>query len=292
MPFGPGKKFNINLSATTPSQFTTDTLKTQLSAVGLNCSQLTNQFLENSITTVNSQLPTGAVQSFGIMAPQTSPALAKSLASRKLATDRTLFAVPQSILAQAATANWEPGTQAEGFNTYLAVIAYTDHFQWLYNNRGTNGFTGVIDSPAATSGNYPNAQAIQDLFVQVCLTASATVVKGLDQSTMKAILTNVISPLQNESLSDFNQSDSRTIMLVDNYNAQTGEADAVGVLWVNWTLTISDYKRKSKDGGDTHATTLTVQSGSVAYTDPTQLCADYASVCTQFKIPAQPCPPS
>jgi len=293
MPFGPGKKFQIGLNSSTPSPFTTDTLKTQLNAVGLNCNQLTPQFLQGSIDAVNSQLPKGAVQSFGIMAPHSSPSVANTTSSMVRMCSVASTANPAAAtLVQAADANWEPGTQAEGFNTQLAIIAYEDHFMWLYNNRGTTGFTGVVDSPATTSGNYPNAEAIQNLFVQVCLTASATVVKGLDQSTMQAILTNVIQPLANESLSNFNQTDSRTIMLVENYNEQTGEADGVGVLWVEWTLTIDDYKRKSKDGGDTHKTSLTVKSGSVTYQNPDQLCADYRSVCTQFKIQAQPCPPS
>ncbi|MTJ81252.1 MAG: hypothetical protein F8N37_09565 [Telmatospirillum sp.] len=292
MPIGPGKKFPINLKSTTPSALTPDVLKVQLNAVGLNCNQLTPQFLNTCITNVSSQLPTGAVQSFHILAPVNSPTVAALTGAPRVMLAVASTNNPQAqTLAQVADANWEPGTQAQGLNTYLAIIVYEDHFKWLYNNRGTTGFTGVIDTPTPTEGDYPNADAIQKLFVQVCLSASATVVKGLDQTTMQAILTNVIQPLQNENLSNFDQSDSRVIMLVENYNPSTGYADGVGVLEVKWRLQIQDYKRKSKDGGDTHHTILTVQSWSVLYSDTTPMCNDYAAVCKQFNIQPLVCPP-
>jgi hypothetical protein len=60
---------------------------------------------------------------------------------------------------------------------------------------------------------------------------------------------------------------------------------------VQWHLQIQDYKRKSKDGGDTHHTRLEVHSWSVTYSDTTPMCNDYAAVCKQFAISALTCPP-
>jgi hypothetical protein len=97
-------------------------------------------------------------------------------------------------------------------------------------------------------------------------------------------LSNVISPLQDSQLENYDQSDSRVIFLVDNYNASTGYGDGVGVLFVAWRLQITDYHRKSKHGGDTHPTNLTINAGSVLYSDPNILCADYNSVLKQFGI--------
>ncbi|MFV3073457.1 hypothetical protein [Niveispirillum fermenti] len=274
------------MAQTSPSQFTPQVLKGQLQNVGLSCQQLTDANLAGYVANVDSQLPNGSVQSFGILAKSSDLTASSGMALKALAGSNN------SALVQAATANWEPGTQAEGFNNYLEVIAYPDHFKWLLSGVPQNQFTGVYQAPQATSGNYPNAQAIQDLFVNVCTTASATLINGLDQTTMKAILTNVIQPLNDAQLSDYNNTASRTIMLVENYNTSTGYADAIGVLYVGWTLTISDYKRKSKDGGDTHPTTLTVESWSVTYEDGSILCRDYNAVCTQFGLTPMTCPPN
>ena len=290
MPFGPTSKIQIALKQATPTAFTTDVLRTQLSNVGMGCSQLTDSFLQGSIDQVNSQLVNGSVQTFGIKRPATpATGTRSSVAAVAAAASGSKAAATGSTAA--ATGNWEPGTQAEGFNAILDIIAYQEHFMWLYNNKSTTGFQGVVDNPPEITGDYPNAQSIQDLFVQICTTAASTLINGLDLSSMQAILTNVIAPLANANLQDYNVTDSRTIMLVENYNQQTGQCDALGVLWISWTLTITDYQRKSKDGGDTHPTALIVNSGSVTYTDPSQICTDYQNVCRQFGITPQSCPP-
>lgn len=286
MPFGPPKGIKVSLAQTTPSQFTPQVLKGQLQNVGLSCQQLTDANLAGYVANVDSQLPNGRVQSFGILAKSSDLNVAPGTTLMALAGSNN------SSLVQAASANWEPGTQAEGFNNYLEVIAYPDHFKWLLAGAAQNQFSGVYQAPQTTSGNYPNAQAIQDLFVNVCTTASSTLINGLDQTTMKALLTNVIQPLSDAQLSDYNNAASRTIMLVENYDVSTGIADAIGVLYVGWTLAITDYKRKSKDGGDTHPTTLTVESWSVTYTDSPFLCRDYNAVCGQFNLSPMPCPPN
>ena len=281
MPFGPSKGIKAgSLSASTPTPLDADALKTQLENIGLSCAQINHENLTQYISEVSSQLPVGAVQAFAIKAPASN---LKAQPSAQVAGLRALAeAVPS--LVDSATGNWTINSSGDGYGPNLEVIQYPSHFKWLYDNRATNGFTGVIDAPPAYTGNYPNAEAIQNLFVNVGTTASATLVKGIDQDAMKATLSNAIQPLADANLSDYDVSDSRTIFLVDNYNASTGYADGLGVLFINWTLKISDYKRKSKDGGDTHPTSLTIECGSVLYSDPGPLCADYNSVLKQFNI--------
>lgn len=286
MPFGPSR-IKINLTPATPTALTPDSMIAQMKNVGLSCSQINQQNMANYIAEVTSQLPTGAVQSFDIKAPAGSFAGSQAQAQAFQATPP---GVPRSLasavpaLETSATGNWTINAAGDGYGPNLEVIQYLDHFMWLYNNRATNGFAGNYQAPQISSGYYPNAEAIQKLFVNAGITASASLVRGMDQDSLKAALTNAIQPLANADLSDYNVPGSRTIFLVDNYNVSTGEADGLGVLFFSWTLEISNYKRKDKDGGDTHATTLTVQAGSVLYSDPSALCRDYFAVLTQFGI--------
>ncbi|MEQ5777509.1 MULTISPECIES: hypothetical protein [unclassified Thalassospira] len=286
MPFGPPNKMNIGkLDAATPTPFDKATLKTSLENIGLNCAQLNDKNLDSYITTVKSQLPQGAVQSMAIKAPHTSPLNANLKAA---AAPVMLFSAANDVpqMTSAATGNWSipDNNNAEGYGPNLEIIQYKDHFNWLFDNKATNGFTGVKNSPPATQGNYPNAEAIQKLFIQVGLTASSTLVKGLDQPTMLATLSNVIQPLNDSNIANYDVSDSRVIDLVDNYDPATGMADGIGVLTISWHLTIEDYKRKTKDGGDTHATYLKMDAWSVLYSDPGVLCQQYSSVLQHFAI--------
>jgi len=282
MPFPPPSGIKVGqLNSATPTPFNAAALQTQLEAIGLSCAQINEENLNQYIEEVSSQLPLGQVQAYAIKAPPQTQGV-----SFDVADTGTMRALNQAApaLQNAATANWTISATGDGYGPQLEVIQFPAHFQWLYDNRATNGFMGVIDNPPTYKGNYPNAEAIQNLFVTVGVTASATLVKGIDQDAMKAALSNAIQPLSNADLSDYNVTDSRTIFLVDNYNPSTQVADGVGVLFVNWTLSISDYKRKTKDGGDTHPTVLTIQAGSVLYSDPGPLCADYHSVLVQFNI--------
>jgi hypothetical protein len=293
MVFPPAKKFNLKLKSATPSPFDVATLKTQLENIGLSCAQLSDDNLRNYITDVKSQIPNGQTQSMAIRAPRNSPTVLMNLKLAALPEpeDVTSLAAAVPPYADVATGNWTIDPTAQGYQPHLEVIQYPTHFDWLYENKATTAFTGVKNDPPAYSGNYPNADAIKKLFVQVCLTASSTLVKGLDQSTMTAVLTNVISPLDDSQLKNYDVSDSRAIFVVDNFNPSTGNADGVGVVYVRWRLQITNWQRKSKDGGDTHPTNLLIHAGSVLYTDQTPLCADYNAVLKQFGITNAPaCP--
>lgn len=290
MPFPPPSGIKVGkLNAKSPTQFTTTSLKTQLEAVGLSCSELTDAYLQSSINTVGDQIYEGKIQTFGIMAPASSNSTSNATASLRLELPNDTI-----HLKNAATGNWEPDAYGDGFGTDLSVIAYESHFDWLYDNRGKNGFTGTKAQQLHEVKNLQNADAIQNLFVQICTQASSTVVTGLDKSSMEATLHNVIQPLDNAQLKNYDQSDSRVIYLLKDYDPQTHIAQGLGVLYVRWTLKINDYKRKTKDGGDTHHTDLTVDAGSVQYDNPKILCRDFYEVADHFKVDVKssdPCTP-
>ncbi len=282
MPFGK-PKIKVSLKAQTPSKLDHKALKTQLETVGLSCSQLTPQFLTNSIANVQSQIPSGSIASFGIYAPSTGPAAAAMETKPELICHSNLAATVGTYV-QAAKTSWEPSATGDGFSGNLEVIQHPGHFDYLYKNKGDNGFTGTKMPQATYGGNYENATAIEKLFVKVCTDASSVVVKGIDEAAMSATLTRIIAPLGDKNISDYHSADSRVIYLVDGYNESTGEVDGIGVVTVSWDLTIHEYKRKSKDGGDTHPTSLVINASSVMYSDPSVLCQNYHAVLKQFKI--------
>jgi hypothetical protein len=289
MPFPPRTGVKIGLIKATPTPLDADALRTQLNGVGLNCAKITDDSLNASIDKVTSQWSTnsninrnGPITSYGIKQPSKNSAVA--LSSRIGGMRLLAEAVPP--LDYYATGNWTLDASGDGYGPQLEVIQYPDHFNWLYANRANNGFTGVVDNPPPYTGYYSNADAIETMFVNVGITASATLVKGLDQDAMKAVLSNAIKPMENADLSNYDQPGSLTVFLVDNYNETTKVADGLGVLFIIWRLTIDDYKKSSED--PTHYTTLTIQSGSVLYSDPKYLCGDYNKVLTQFGITGAP----
>jgi len=80
------------------------------------------------------------------------------------------------------------------------------------------------------------------------------------------------------------------MMLVQNYDPNTGYADGIGILSYRWTMTIEDYKRKEKDGGDTHNTYMKVIASSVLYPGLSGICLmcnHYNSVVNHFEIDDQ-----
>lgn len=293
MPIPPPAGIPLGLTSASPSVITPQTLATQLEDVGLSCSEITPQTLQQYIDEVNSQLPMGDTESYAISAPAgtiTQDRLPAGVELDPAALQRsydppagTIYgAMPPNVTA--GIGNWTENDAAEGWSANLEVIQFPAHFDWLMSQRDTNGFDGTVDNPPAYTGYYANAEAIQKLFINVAVNASSVVVQGIDQTTMSAVFSNVIQPLADANLSNYDQTGSRVIMLVENYNTSTGAADAIGVVAVDWRLQITDYKRKSKDGGDTHWTVLTISSRAATYSDVVLLCTHYFAVLAQFGI--------
>lgn len=291
MPFPPSPGIHVGtLTAATPTPFDTANLKGQLEAINLDCTQISDQNLQSYVNFVKTHLRDGEIQSFGIKAPAGTIGIATEATAAAVSDVAEVGSVGAAIapLVDAATGNWTTNDKAQGYANVLEVIQYPDHFMWLYANRATNGFTGTVDRPHAYSGKYPNAAAIQKLFVDVGVAASSTLVKGLDRDAMTATFNGVIQPLKDPLPANYDSGAnpwlSRTVYLVENYNTSTGYADAVGVLSYAWRLQIADWRNCPCDGVDAHDTILNVVASSVLYSDPKVLCADYNNVLAQFGI--------
>jgi hypothetical protein len=295
MPFPPAPGFKIGLNKVEASKLLPADLKVQLEAVGLSCSQLTPENLESYITEVKDSLPQGGIQSYAILAPPQDLSSAQSVtdvqaqASAKTARLLALRNSGQTVhyaetvghLVKAATGDWEVAETTVDQGA-LQVIQVEDHFDWLLANNATNGFTGITTGPTTYTQYDTTEAAVKSLFNKVVIEMAAAVVKGLEESTMQATLTNIIQE-QVQASENYSTTGSRVIHLVDGYNSK-GEANGIGTLTVKWTLTVADYKKKTKDGGDKHQTDLTVKAWSVLYADPSTCCKNYKDVLTHFKI--------
>lgn len=261
----PRKKIAIVLKSATPTKLTVEALKQQLTDIGLNCPEAAESKLDQYIESVKKQLPDGVTQVYGIFKPAAKPAA------------RAFGLVTN--MESSSIGNWEPDDTGLGYGPILEYIQYQTHFDWLRSNRPS--FTGIVDNPPQYHGTYGTVDAIKKLFVNVGTDASATLVKGIDKQAIESVLSNAIAPLSDPNASDYDVPDSRVIFLVENYNEQTQEADAVGVLTIEWQLKIKDYQEKKKS--PTHETWLTVKSRSVLYSSLEDMNADYLAAYTHFK---------
>jgi len=261
----PRKKIAISLKSATPTPLTVATLKNQLTDIGLTCPASEESKLEQHISSVKAQLPNGMTQAYAIFKPAAQPAA------------RAFGLVTN--MEPSSTGNWEPDATGLGYGSTLEYIQYQTHFDWLKTNRQT--FTGIEDNPPQYHDKYDTVDAVKQLFVNVGTDASATLIKGIDKLAIESVLSNAIAPLSDPNASNYDVSDSRVIFLVENYNSETQEADAVGVLTIEWHLTINDYKEKKKN--PQHETWLTVKSRSVLYSSLDDMNADYMAAYTHFK---------
>ncbi|NVK17522.1 MAG: hypothetical protein HWE30_02370 [Methylocystaceae bacterium] len=279
MPFPRPKGFKINLTPATPSLLDATSLKKQLENVGLNCSQLTPENLDGYIQNVKEDMPQGTLQAYAILAPKGE--LEGAVSEEPVADKKRSVQDIIGDLVTAATAEWKED-ETIGYQGPLQVIQAWEHYNWLYENRDTNGFTGNISGPTTISQNETNEKAVQKLFSEVLIMMASSVVQGIDTASLQATVSNIVQEQTKDSV-NYTSKGSRVIHLVDGYNSK-GEANAIGTVTMTWTLTVEDYKRKTKDGGDKHDSSIDVKAWSVMYTDPSTLCANYNAVLDHFDI--------
>ena len=273
MTFGPPPKpFNLSLRQTTPSAFDVSDLRTQMENIGLNCSALTDAALEGYITTVRAGMPSVTLESWGIME----------------ASD------PETV-SSVATGHWTTTNNAQGYDTILSSLVYPEYFDWLFQDAQSYSFPGVKKAVPSTTQLLPNATALTQFFVDTADAASSTMVTGINKDDLSAAFTNVIKGVD-PSMKDYDSGkQNRIIYMVDDYDPHTKTSAGIGAVRIDWHLTIADYKRKDKDGGDTHKVTIDLTARGVFYTDLT-VCDNYSTIYKQFQTgfhnAKQKCPPS
>lgn len=254
----PKKKVPISLVKQDPSKLTVEGLQKQLHNMGLDCAHTDPERLKKYKEDVEKSFVDGLNQSFEINRPKASLDGSRYFNSIYGDSDAKFYGYEE-----AAKSDWRPEGSGLGYSTQLSTIAFPRNFQYLFVNRP--GFGGNQSAEQTTTGSYATVDAVKNMFVQVGVEASSSLVKGLDKTTLNAILSNAIAPLNEGNVKDYYNADSRVIFLVDNFDPLTNEADAIGVLGIDWRLTIVDYKEKKKS--PVHHTTLVVSTRSVLYDD-------------------------
>ncbi|MEG4499891.1 hypothetical protein QUB05_22690 [Microcoleus sp. F10-C6] len=279
----PVRKIKIQLEKAQPTQLTVDTLKQQLNSIGLTCPDSATDKLDGYIQDVKNTIPSGRVQSYGIFTPQEgennqlayrSEFDVESLVERGLGDE-----IVYRGLAPSSEGNWRPDGSAAGYTAELSTIQFPLHFDYLLSNKP--GFGGIKNEQPTYADKYDTIDAIKQLFVQVGVNASATLVQGLDRQALESVLSNAIAPLNDQQAQDYDKTDSRAIFLVLNYDPDKTEADGIGVLTINWRLRIKDYKEKKT--ALKHDTTLDINCRSILYTDIAPLLSDYMFITSHFK---------
>jgi hypothetical protein len=276
------KKFRISLDRTAPTALTTESLQRSLHLIGLTCPDTGLPKLSKHITDVKSKISSGRLQAFAIMRPTSAAKAAARRLGEAFPPPTFIGSVDlRNAVETAVEANWRPSATALGFATKLGLIQEKKHFDFLKQRRP--GFLGNEHSPAGQSQRYDTVDAIKTMFVNVARAASAVTISGIDKSDMEAVLSNIISPLSDESAKDYNETDSRVILLVDNYNPDTEYADGIGFVTISWHLTIRNYKEKKSN--PQHDTTLTISAWGATYDDPEVLEGDVRMIKLNFNLP-------
>lgn len=270
----PARRVSLQLTKTDPSEVTPEDLKNQLNDVGLDCGFTDPKLLKRFRREVLSSFPDGQMQSYGISRFAAATADGSPAYTSEFA-DPTL---PYAGLDEAAVADWRPTDSALGYTRKLEYIQYPAHFDYLEMYRPA--FNGRTDKYPIQKKVLPTVEAIKQLFIEVGYSASSALVKGLDKTTLQALLYKAIKVPENPG-DNYEENDSRVVFIVDNYDAQADSAQAIGVLSIHWSLFVKNYKEKKEE--PKHDTSLQMTVRSVVYDDIDALENDVAFVKAHFK---------
>ncbi len=274
MPIGPTPPINLALTKTTPTPVEPATLQKQLIDIGLSCELLEHAHLATYIEQVKARLADGSMQSFGI---RNGPNGANTMAVADLGASDSVFELPAS-----SAANWAPEINADNkaYITKFSYLQYKEHFEWLKSTQGTE-FSGLGINTSNYSGIKATVTAIKQQFIQVAYNVSSTLVDGLDKSDMESVLSNVIAPVPDDAKNYAPGPQSKVVYIVDNYNPANKTSDGIGVLTVEYNITINDYKASSNQPLQ-HKYTLEISVWALLYYEISKLESDYQAVLAHF----------
>ncbi len=173
-----------------------------------------------------------------------------------------------------AKSQWAPDATGFGFANKLAAV--NTHFDQLMAGYKDFNTVGYKAPQTQDNQNVNDVKAISDMFISLAIAASNVLVMGIDETAMSSVLSNVINAQTDPGLADYNQDQNRIIYSVYAYDPITNTAQGIGFIYLYWNLTIINYQRKDKDGGNTHDTTITMNARSALYSDPDILNSQYA----------------
>lgn len=258
----PIQKKGVYVSCTpgTPAQLTREMLSEKLHNVGLNCEYTTPEAAGKLMNEVCGALEKGNNQSFCILEKPDTDALILCIAKSSQGIAReSLWQCSDSEIAS----SWIPGSTALGYIAELTGVIHEKSYQWLKEN--FIDFAGHETGPVSRTQQDTTVDAIRDFFGDTLATLAASIVGNLDVDDMKAVCTRMLPELH-EQQDTYRDKNSFLIFLLENYNPGKEEADGIGVITLDWELTVENY-RKNKKQCPKHDAVIRLSARSVVYDD-------------------------
>ncbi len=244
------RNMHIKLKQAVPSGYPTEKLKSQLSAVGLNCEETSEERLKEYKEEVLRDFPEGNRQAFYIAkgTPKRSLFYANMTGVDGKKRNDVDYLKALGIEEEEVNGSWIIDDDAGGYRGNLCYISYAPHFDYLRDN-----FKGIFPGSYAGGNkeiNEPTGAAIRDSFKTIAMTACATVKSGLQKPDLETIVSTILGDNTSENPKDYVQDDVLYTYLVNGYDPETETAISAGVLALKYSIWIKDYEDKSdhKDG--------------------------------------------
>lgn len=257
----PVSTIKLDLLPDTPTKITPDKLGADLKNIGLDCSLTKKEVLEKYIQEGRDKLRKGKKQSYRMLQGiGVTPEMLNS-------GDVTKLTLADIIQNSGKSGTWKPkhptGTD---YDRDLVVISIPANFDLLLENRVLLGFTGVKRTDSY-SGRWTTEDAFKEQLNKTAVAVDGAVSEGLDLRDMESLLADTITPSIRASEVYDSGLKTQTTFIVDNYNGRT--VDGIGLVTLEWTLKITNYKKKKKSPVQNYSLTLTVKT--VTYSSSTLL---------------------
>lgn len=226
------KKIPISLKQSTPSTVTSRSLQEQLHQIGLHCEETSTENLQRYIDDVLDNVPYGRVQGFEMRQPADMSGAAATAADF----------LPLTSIQN----NWKPDGNVP-YRDQLVLIGLAQNFDTLLESYP--GFQGKRDERQFREHNC-TADIFKQLFVEIAKSISDSLVSGLDRQQMEAVFATIIKPF-NPGSEDYDSGlQNQIILLVDGYNAKEQTCDGIGVLNLEYQITVHNYRDKTEEHKD------------------------------------------
>lgn len=215
-------------------------LREELHSIGFKCSDTALEKLAQYKDEVLDRLPNGKFQGF-----QFSCNADKQQIAGPLKDGGVITSLDQVILLDPSPhAEWQ-GMDNVPMSEYLYAVGQPKHFDFLMESYTTFPWQ---KSNQEYKDNESTAKAIKDIFVKIASNISSALISGMDKPLLEATLARTISPVP-ETATDYDSGlQNRSILLVSDYDEERQQADGIGVVKVEYRLTIKDYKDKKRYG--------------------------------------------
>lgn len=239
------RNMHIKLKQAVPSGYPIEKLKSQLSAVGLNCEETSEENLKQYKEEVLRDFPEGNRQAFYIAKgmPKRIPLYSGIAEVKRKKMNDVSYLETVGIKEENVNGSWVIDEDAGGYRGDLCYIAYAPHFDYLRSNF-KNTFQGSYAGENKVI-NEPTGEAIRDSFRTIAMTVCTTVKSGIQKPDLESIVSTILGDNTSDDPRDYVQDNVLYTYLVNGYDPETETAISVGVLAVKYSITIKDYKNKS-----------------------------------------------